>query len=105
MEAHLFYEGGEYGPALRSLDMDARRAALASLALPANSDALSARLRAMGQGGGRSFALICDMLADMPEATAVLYADRVRDLLTVRQAAAVADLLAAGGGVGPVKVE
>jgi len=103
MEHHLFYADAAPGDSLRSLDMDARRAALdtafaayratlASLALPANSDALSARLREYGADNpcNTGFALVCDM----PDDVAVLYAARVRELPDTR-AGEVADLLSA----------
>ena len=63
---------------------------------PINSDALSARLREYGQANpcNIGFALVCDMLADMPEEIACAYADRVRELPDAR-AGEVADMLTA----------
>jgi len=59
---------------------------------PINSDALSARLRAHGAASpSLTFALVCDMLADMPEEIACAYADRVRELPDAR-AGEVADM-------------
>ena len=63
---------------------------------PINSDALSARLREYGQANpcNIGFALVCDMLADMPKEIACAYAERVRELPDAR-ACEVADMLAA----------
>jgi hypothetical protein len=63
---------------------------------PSNGDELSARLREYGQENpcNTGFALVCDMLADMPEESACAYAERVREMPDAR-AGAVADMLTA----------